>query len=90
MHGWEQNILIEPTIRLTSDSPGDNYHYFLTLDANGWSHRIYKRNFSAGNFSDTGNLIRQGFTPYGDLAQQWSANAFLFELYRTKSFRFRF
>ena len=81
---WEQNALEEITIRLTSASPGENYHLFITMDANGWCTRLYKRDIPANLFTDTGNLVNQGFKDYGEFSQQWSANAYLYELYRTK------
>lgn len=90
IHPWKQNVLIEPTIRIASDSNVANYHYFLCLDANGWTQRLYSRAAAGGDFTQTPLLVNQGFTLYGDLATQWSANAFLYELYRTKSFGYNF
>jgi hypothetical protein len=77
-------------IRLVTASPGENYHLFIALDANGWTKRLYKRDIPTNEFTDTGNLVGQGFTPYGNFSQQWSANSYLYELYRTKQFGFRY
>jgi len=66
---WDQNVLDEMLIRLVSDSPGENYHLFIALDANGWTKRLYRRDIPTNNFMDTGNLVGQGFTAYGNFSQ---------------------
>ena len=45
---------------------------------------------AGGDFSQAPLLVDQGFNLYGDVATQWFANAYLYELYRTKSFGYHF
>jgi hypothetical protein len=57
LKNWDQNILDEMLIRLVSTSPGENYHLFIALDANGWTKRLYQRDIPTNTFTDTGNLV---------------------------------
>ena len=68
IHAWKQNVLLEPTLRIVADSNTANYHYFLVMDANGWTHRVYSRAPAGGDFSVAPILVNQGFTAYGDYA----------------------
>ena len=68
IHSWKQNVLLEPTLRIVADSNTANYHYFLVLDANGWTHRVYSRAAAGGDFTAAPILVNQGFTAYGDYA----------------------